>query len=92
MGSFEVIKKIIDALELGIYPKTVMFAEPNLGKRGLYPTLSQKGKHAETRLRMNLIAYSDGKTSIFEIAKLLNKSLDKLCKEYSILKSKKVLK
>ena len=92
MGSFTVIKKIIDALELGIYPKTFMLAEPNLSKKGLYPTLSQKGKHNEIRLRMNLIAYSDGKTSIFEIAKLLNEPLDKLCKEYSILKSKKILK
>ena len=92
MDSFAVIKKIIDALELGIYPKTLVLAEPNLGKKGLYPTLSQKGKHNEIRLRMNLIAYSDGKTSIFEIAKLLNEPLDKLCNEYNILKSKKILK
>ena len=41
---------------------------------------------------MNLIAYSDGKTNIFKIAELLNEPLDNLCKEYSILKSKKILK
>ena len=91
-GSFQVVKKIIDAIELELYPKTVMFGEPNLGKRGLYPTLSQKGKYDNTRLRMNLIAQSDGMTNIFKIAKLLKEPLDKLCNEYSLLKSKKVLK
>ena len=91
-GSLKVMKTIIDAFELGIYPKTLMFAEPNLGKRGLYPTISQKGNYNEVRLRMNLIAQSDGMTSIFKIAELLNKPLDKLCDEYSVLKSKKVLK
>ena len=91
-GSFNVVKKIIDAIELELYPKTTMFGEPNLGKRGLYPTLSQKGKYDNTRLRMNLIAHSDGMNNIFKIAKLLKEPLDKLCNEYSLLKSKKVLK
>ena len=87
------MKDIIDALEIGIYPKTNTLAEPSLSKRGLYSTISQKGKHDDARkLRMNLIAYSDGKTNIFKIAELLNVSLNKLCKEYNILKSKKVLK
>ena len=91
-GSFKVMKKIIDTLELGLYPKTTVFGEPNLGKRELYPTLSQRGKNNKLRLRMNLIAQSDGMTNIFKIAGLLNIPLDKLCDEYSILKTKKVLK
>ena len=91
-GSFDVLKQIIDAFELGIYPKTQTFGEPSLSKRGLYPTLSQKGKHSAVRLRMNLIAYSDGKTNIFKIANLLNEPINKICEEYKILKSKKVLK
>ena len=91
-GSFNVVKKIIDAIELELYPKTTMFGEPNLGKRELYPTLSQRGKNNKLRLRMNLIAQSDGMTNIFKIAGLLNIPLDKLCDEYSILKAKKVLK
>ena len=86
------MKKIIDAIELELYPKTTMYGEPKIGKRGLYPTLSQKGKYDNTRLRMNLIAQSDGMTNIFKIAKLLKEPLDKLCNEYSLLKSKKVLK
>ena len=93
-GSFNVVKKIIDAIELELYPKTTVLGEPNLGKRGLYSTLSQKGKwdNDTKRLRLNLIAQSDGMTNIFKIAKLLKEPLDKLCNEYSLLKSKKVLK
>ena len=93
MGSFKIMKKIIDTFEFGIYPKTKTLAEPNLGKRGLYSTISKKGLHDEARkLRLNLIAYSDGKTNIFKISKLLNISLDRLNQEYKILKSKNVLK
>ena len=91
MGSFAVIKKIIDTLELNLYPKTMVFAEPNLGKRGLYPTLSQKRKYDDSRLILDMIAYSDGQTSIFKIAKLLNKSSGKVLKMYKILKDKKIL-
>ena len=97
--SFEIFKKIIDVMELGLYPKSAVFGEPNLGKRNLYPTISKKIKPAEQiskqsigQLRRNFIACSDGITNIFKIAEILNSPLDKLCNEYSILKSKKVLK
>ena len=42
MESFNVIKKIIDQIEKSTFPKATVFCEPNLGKRKLYPTLSQK--------------------------------------------------
>ena len=35
--SFIVVKTIIDAFELGIYPQTKVLCEPNLGKRNIYP-------------------------------------------------------
>ena len=91
-GYFHVMKKIIDAMELGLYPKVMTYGEPNLGKRGLYPTISQKGNSKSIKTRMNLISQSDGLTNIFKITKLLNKPLDQICSEFSLLKSKKVLK
>ena len=91
-GSFNVIKKIIDAMELGLYPKVMTYGEPNLGKRGLYPTISQKGNSNAIKTRMNLISQCDGLTNIFKITKLLNKPLDQICSEFSLLKSKKILK
>ena len=90
--SFNVFKNIVDAIENGLYPKTKINCEPNLGKRDLYPTLSQKGIYnSEIKNRMNLIAYSNGSNDIFKISNLLNESLEEICKEYKILQSKNIL-
>ena len=90
--SFNVFKNIVDAMEIGLYPKTKINCEPNLGKRHLYPTLSQKGIYnSEIKNRMNLIAYSNGSNDIFKISNLLNENLETICKEYKILQSKNIL-
>ena len=92
--SFIVVKTIIDAFELGLYPHTRVLCEPNLGKRNLYPQISKKEnyKDEDIKVRTDLIAYANGKNNIFYISNLLNVPLSKICKEYSLLKSKKVLK
>ena len=90
--SLDVFKDIIDAFEIGLYPKAKILCEPNLGKVNLYPTISQKGSYNnELVMRMDLIALSNGKNSIFKISKLLNKNLNKVSKEYNLLKSKGIL-
>ena len=90
--SLDVFKDIIDAFETGLYPKTKILCEPNLGKRNLYPTISQKGSYNnELVMRMDLIALSNGKNSIFKISKLLNKNLNTVCREYKLLKLKGLL-
>ena len=92
-GSLNVMKNIIDAFELGLYPETKILCEPNLGKRGLYPLISKKNnRNDEINLRMNLIAYADGKKNLFEIANILNKSLSQVCNEYRLLKKIRILK
>ena len=85
-GSFKVMKTIIDSLEMGIYPKIKVLCEPQLGKRGLYPNTSKlhKGKHpAETR--MNVIAYCDGQTNVYDIANKLSINLADVLEEIKIL-------
>ena len=98
--SFEVIKRIIDVLEFGIYPKSKILGEPNLGRRGLYSSISQKNEaefpnknylYDDSRVRTNLIAFSDGITNFFKIATLLKVPLDKLLKEYEVLRKAKIL-
>ena len=92
-GSFEVMKNIIDAFELGSHPKSTFLCEPNLGKRDLYPKYSQKKIYDDSVfIRKNLLAFSDGKRSIFKISNLLSLPLKKVCSEYKLLKSKKLLK
>ena len=76
-GSLEIFKNIISAFETSLCPKTNFICEPNLGKRNLYPTISQKGNYDNIRTRMHLIANSDGKNNIFEISLRIGKNLRK---------------
>ena len=69
-GGFNAIWNAIEALERNIYPKIKVLCEPQLGKRGLYPTLSTKASGAEVRLMMDLITWADGTRSLIEIAEL----------------------
>ena len=90
--SLDVMIHIIDAFELGLYPKSTTFCEPNLGKRDLYPTISHKDVYSkEIFLRKNFIAYANGKRNIFEIANILKLNIKDLSDEYKILKKKKLL-
>ncbi len=90
--SLDVLKNIIIALELGLYPKTKILCEPNMGKRGLYPLISKKNTYNhELKLRMDLISYSDGMRNIFEISNLIKQPLSEIIKEYKILKDHKII-
>ena len=84
--SFSVMKTIIEAFEMGIYPHVEVLGEPQLGKRGLYPNTSQlyKGEHP-AKLRKEVIAYSDSIHNVFEISQILNKNLAHINKEIKIL-------
>ena len=85
-GSFRVIKTIIDSLETGIYPKINTICEPQLGKRGLYPNTSKlhNGRHP-AEVRMNIIAYCDGLTSVYDIANKLSINLSEVLREIKTL-------
>ena len=45
--------------------------EPQLGKRGLYPTLGTRDSGPQVRRMMNLLAYADGSRTLLEIADLI---------------------
>jgi aminopeptidase-like protein len=69
-GGFNALKIAIEVLEENKYPKINVYGEPQLGKRGLYPTLSTKTSSIELRLMMDLITWSDGSKSMLEIAEI----------------------
>ena len=93
-GSFDVMKDIIDAFELGLYPKNTKICEPQLGKRNLYTShISQKGIYKkEMYTRKNLLAYSNGTRSIFEICNILQTPLKEINEQHLLLKKNKLLK
>lgn len=86
-GSFEVMTTIIKAFEQYLYPIAEIKGEPQLGKRNLYPTLSQKGSetYSEVETRMDFLAYADGSNSIFEICQLISKPLDLVLNEAELM-------
>ena len=86
-GAFLVMRTIIDAFESGLYPKTQTFGEPQLGKRGLYPTTSKRGVYEDVRTRMDVVAYSDGDRSVFEIARTLDVPLATVLGELEVLRT-----
>ena len=91
--SLDVLKKIIDIAELSLFPKLATLCEPNLSSRGLYPTISKLDTmDKKLKLRKNLLAYSNGKRSIFDIMTLLNCNYHDIYNELKILKTKKILK
>ena len=91
LGSFEIMKSIIESFEIGLYPKINVIGEPQLGKRGLYPNISVVRDKHPASLRMDLLAYSDGRTSIFDIANITNYPLVDIIDEYKKLKKSDLL-
>lgn len=71
-GSFDVITKLIYALEANRYYKVQVLGEPQLGKRGLYPTTSQKGSANAVKAMTDFIAYADGTNDLFAISESIN--------------------
>ena len=71
-GGYWAIRKAIEAIERNKKYKTTVLCEPQMGKRGLYPTLSTKGTNKEVGLMMNFISICDGQASLLEIAESLN--------------------
>jgi aminopeptidase-like protein len=90
-GGFNVIKKAIDIIEKNVYPKIQVFAEPQLGKRGLYPNISTKEKDVFSRKIMNVITYCDGTKSILDISELVKYPFWELEEIFNILNNNDLL-
>ena len=87
--SFDIMKNIVDVFEAGHLPKARYICEPQLSKRNLYPKISRRDN--KVKIIRDLIAYSDGKTSIFENCIKFNCNLKDLLNSYKILKKNNLL-
>lgn len=76
--SFDIYTKCLDVLEKNMSYAVTCCCEPQLGKRGLYPTISLKGSADDVRVYMNLLAYMDGDNDLIDIAERLGLSVDVL--------------
>jgi aminopeptidase-like protein len=69
-GGFDVIKECIITVESNSIWCSRIPGEPQLGRRGLYPTTSIKGGASPTRAMMNVLAYCDGSHDLLDIARI----------------------
>lgn len=76
--SLEMYKTCIYYIENNKTYKLTTFCEPNLGKRGLYPLISDKKSHKSTRTLVNFLAYCDGENDLLWIAEKINCSMSDL--------------
>ena len=93
-GSYNLYQKILTLLENNYYPITKILCEPQLGKRNLYSKISKKDKKSifKDRLLLDMFTYSDGKTSILEIAEKCSVSFWKLYDAFKKLEKMKLIK
>jgi len=73
-GSYDVLKECVTLVEENQRYRTTCLGEPQLGKRGLYPSLGAHTKEtfASTLEILNFIAYSDGTNDVVDIANKIN--------------------
>lgn len=67
-GSIEVLAKALTAIESNATFQTTVQGEPQLGRRGLYPTLGTRAGSTDVRATMDILAYSDGQHDLLEIS------------------------
>ena len=67
-GTYSILKDCITLLEANHRYRTRHPGEPQLGKRGLYPSLSTKDSTRQVKTMMDFLAYCDGDHDLIQIA------------------------
>ncbi len=67
-GAYGVLKGCLELLEANRVWRTTTLCEPQLGKRGLYPTVSTKASGRSVRTLTNILAYADGSRDLIALA------------------------
>lgn len=73
-GAYRALVKCITLLEENYCWKNTCCCEPQLGKRGLYPTLSTKYLDREIKVMMNILAYADGERDLLQLAEKIGEN------------------
>ena len=74
-GGYKLVQSCLIAIEQNLRYRSVTPCEPQLGKRGLYPSLSTLETSRKVATMMNLLAYADGDHDLIEIAEIIGASV-----------------
>jgi aminopeptidase-like protein len=75
-GAFGALQRCISLIEANAIYRTTCLGEPQLGRRGLYPTLSQCGSGMQVQTMMNILAYADGQRDLIALAERIGVSAE----------------
>jgi aminopeptidase-like protein len=89
--SFVLYCRIINAIECDTSPVAKVLGEPQLGRRGFYPSISKKGSTRGVRTMLDLISMSDGRHSLLQMADLMNVPIWKLHHQFDTLRQSDIL-
>ncbi|NKB48441.1 MAG: DUF4910 domain-containing protein [Alphaproteobacteria bacterium] len=67
-GGYEVMRQCLDILDRNFIYEATTPCEPQLGKRGLFPTLGTRANNTLGRDTLNVLAYADGQHDILSVA------------------------
>ena len=84
-GGYWALRKAIEAVERNKAYQVSVFCEPQMGKRGLYPTLSTGHSAKQVKVMMDLISFCDGTNFLIEIAESMNVPIWELYETVDIL-------
>jgi aminopeptidase-like protein len=91
LGGYEVIQRTIECIEIDSVLRCTVLCEPQLGRRGLYPTISTKDSSSLVQAMMDYLAYSDGKLSSLEICEKIGVPLWEMKETIEALEKEEVL-
>ena len=77
-GSYDIMIRCINLMEYNRKYRTTTLCEPQLGKRGLVPTMSSKETYQQTLALKDLIAYADGRNDLIGISEIIEQPVDLL--------------
>ena len=77
-GAYETMLRIFRILQYNGYYRVTCLCEPQLGKRGLYPTISKKGSYDGILAMRDLLMYADGNLDLMEISRQIKVPVETL--------------
>jgi aminopeptidase-like protein len=75
MNGYRALLRCLECLEANDVLLTQCYCEPQLGKRGLYPTIGLRSSDKQRRDMMDILAYCDGEHDLLEIAEMIDTPL-----------------
>jgi aminopeptidase-like protein len=89
--SYRLYQHLLCGLELNRKVRTRVLGEPQLGRRGLYPSLSTKHSTRNVRGMLDLISYADGSLDLLAIAERCERPIWELAQHLPALIAQNVL-